>query len=110
MVYIQASDTLVASARLNVMASHPLFEFAPGWGMIIAGFNASAAEMLIDITAGTQLISERLVPLVKGTMPIFPDDYLISFPVAPNDRIIFSVLETAAATPVLLWGARFLPA
>jgi len=110
MLYVQASDILVASTRLNLMAAHPLAEIAPSFGIVQAGFNLSALGAQIDIYSGTNLISQRLIPLIKATMPIFPEDFLVQFAIAPGERITFDLLETAAATPTLLWAMRFIPA
>jgi len=110
MLFVQDETVFVADTRVNLMEAHPLAQFAPGFGLVEAGFNQSAANLVIDIFAGTNLISQRLVPLVKATAPIYPEDYLIRFAVAPGEQIVFDALEEDGATPTLLWALRFTPA
>lgn len=110
MLYIQAQRAFTANERKNLMEDHPLAQFAPGFGLVEVGFNQSAANLVIDVYAGTNLISQRLVPLVKATAPIYPDDYLVRFAVAPGEQIVLDALEEDAATPTLLWSLRFTPA
>jgi len=110
MLQVYASYTFVASTRKNLMEDHPLAQFAPSYGIVQAAFNQSAANLIIDVYSGTTLVVQRLVPLVKATGPIFPEDYIVNFAIAPGEQIVFDVLEEDAATPTLLWGMRFLPA
>ncbi len=109
MLFIQDQTVFVASTRVNLMAAHPLAQFAPGFGLVEIGLNQSAANLVVDVFAGTNLIAQRLVPLVKATAPIYPEDYLIRFAVAPGEQIVLDALEEDAATPTLLWALRFTP-
>lgn len=109
MLFIQDSFTFVASTRKHLLDDFPLAQFAPGFGVVQAAFNLSAAGVTIDIYSGTTIVSQRLVPLVKSTAPIYPDDYVVTFAVAPGDQIDFDALPDAS-TPVALWAMKFIPA
>lgn len=110
MLQIYAANVMVASVRKNLMEDHPLAQFAPSFGLVQAAFNQSAANLVIDIYSGTTLVVARLVPLVKATAPIFPEDFVVNFAIAPGEQIVFDALEEDAATPTLLWAMRFIPA
>lgn len=110
MLYVQAQRVYTANERKNLLDDHPLAQFAPSFGLVEAAFNQSAANLVIDIYSGTTLVSQRLVPLVKGTAPIYPEDFLIQFAIGPGEQIVFDSLEEDAATPTLLWSMRFRPA
>lgn len=110
MLQIYTSYVAVASVRKNLMEDHPLAQFAPSFGLVQAAFNQSAANVVIDVYSGTTLVVARLVPLVKTTAPVFPEDYIVNFAIAPGEQIVFDMLEEDAATPTILWGMRFIPA
>lgn len=103
------SYTFVASTPRYLLASHPLSEFTDQYGVVQCAFNASAAGINLSIWTGNFQVYNALVPLVKATSPIFPDDYTFSFPIGPGMRlVIYGTVD--ATTPVLLWAMRFFPA
>lgn len=109
MLFIQDSFTFVASTRKLLMEDHPLAQFAPSFGLVEMAFNLSAAGVTIDVFGGTNVITSRMVPLVKATAPVYPEDYVLRFAVAPGEQILIDALPDAT-TPVALWGMRFTPA
>lgn len=110
MVQVYSSYVFSANERKNLMSDHPLAEDIPRLGWVQAAFNQSAANLVIDIYAGSVLVVQRLVPLVKSTAPIIPDDFIVNFAVGPGDKLVFDALEEDAATPTLLWAMRYIPA
>lgn len=110
MLQVYAHKVFAADERADLLVDYPLAQYAPGYGMVQAAFNQSAANIVIDIYSGTTLVSQRAVPLVKATAPVFPEDYVFTFAIAPGERILFDALEEDAATPTLLWAMRFIPA
>lgn len=109
---IMGRRVITASVSNLLLTAFPLSEFAPGFGMVQMAFNVSAlgAGDGISIWTDTNQVYNGLVPLVKATSPIFPDDYLYNFPMGPGQRLVVDYLEAAAATPTLLWALRWLPA
>lgn len=110
MIPIYTSYTFAANERKNLMEDFPLAQFAPRFGWIRAAFNQSAADLNIDVFSGTNLIYQRMIPQVKSTSPILPDDYIAQFPIAPGEQIVLDALEINGNTPVLLWALNFVPA
>ena len=107
---VYASFTFNAGTDKYLLADYPLTEFPETFGVVQLGVNTDAAGETLSIWTGPVQQYDKLVPLVKSTAPIYPDDFLFSFPIAPGQRLVLLGNATAAGTATWLWGLRFLPA
>ena len=107
---IQATKTFTANETDNdLLSDYPLNQYADAFAMVQVAFNVSAANVQISINTGSSMVCERLVPLVKSTAPIFPDDFLVTFAIGPGERIQIKAEEVSGATPTMLWAMRVFP-
>lgn len=109
MPIIAKSRTFTASENVANLLSGEFFEFLPYNAMIEIGLAVSAAQVLVDIITGTDVIAKEVRPVVKGTAPLYPDDFVYQDIAAAGERIVIAARETAAATPVLLYTVRITP-
>jgi len=109
MPIIQKSRVMVASESIANLLSGEFFEFLPYNALVEIGLSVSAAQVLVDIITGSDVIAKDARPVVKSTAPIYPDDFTFFDVAAAGERIVIAVRETAAATPTLLYTVRISP-
>jgi len=109
MPIIQKSKTFAASENVSNLLSGEFFEFLPYNGLVEIGLCVSAAQVLVDIITGSDVIAKDARPLVKSTAPVYPDDFTFFDIVAAGERIVIAARETAAATPTMLYTVRISP-
>jgi hypothetical protein len=104
-----STSVLTAVVNDNVIAGNQ-FEFAPFRSIVQIGLNQSATGFEIDVLCGSRAIVTRLIPLIKTTSPIIPDDFIVTFGALQGERIIIRARNTSGGTLVLLTTVRFTPA
>lgn len=108
-MFIQRSDSvLTAVTNDNILAGNQ-FEFAPVNAIVEVALNASATGFEVDILVGARSIVTRMIPLIKTTAPIYPDDFLVRFPAIRGERIIIRLRNTSGGTLTMLSTVRFNP-
>jgi hypothetical protein len=109
MPIIAKSRTFTASENVANLLAGEFFEFLPYNAMIEIGLSVSAAQVLVDIITGTDVIAKEVRPVVKSTAPLYPDDFVYQDIAAAGERIVIAARETAAATPSILYTVRITP-
>lgn len=108
-MYIQRSDSIAAnSVNDNVLAGNQ-FEFAPTRSRVEIGLNQSATGLEIDVLVGSRSVITRMIPLIKATTPIYPDDYLVTTGALAGERIIIRARNTTGGALTLLTNVKFTP-
>lgn len=109
MPIIQKSRTFTASESVANLLSGEFFEFLPYNALIEIGLTVSAAQVLVDIITGSDVIAKDARPVVKATAPVYPDDFTFFDIAAAGERIVIAARETAGATPTMLYTLRISP-
>jgi hypothetical protein len=108
-MFIQRSDSvLTAVTNDNILAGNQ-FEFAPTRCIIDIALNASATGFEVDVLIGSRSIVTRMIPLIKTTAPIVPDDFVIRTGAQAGERIIIRLRNTSGGTLTMLTTVRFTP-
>lgn len=106
-MYIQTSTSVATvTTNDNVLAGNQ-FEFSPITGVIEIGLNQSATGFEIDVMVGSEAVVTRMIPLIKTTAPVYPDDFTLRTGVMKGDRIVIRARNTSGGTLVLLTTVRF---
>lgn len=109
MPIIQKSKTFTASENAANLLSGEFFEFLPYNAFVEFGFSVSAAQVVVDVITGQDVICKELRPVVKATAPLYPDDFTVNDMVAAGERLVIAARETAAATPTMLYTVKITP-
>lgn len=109
MPLIQQSTTILANATNDNIYSGSQWEFLPFNAALLFGFNASAIGLEIDVYTGQDVLVETMIPLIKATMPIFPEDYGLEDVAAGGERIKARVRNTTGGSLILLSALRITP-
>lgn len=105
---IQRSDSILTLiVNDNVLAGNQ-FEFAPTRCIVEFGLIASATGFEIDILIGSRAVVTRMIPLIKATSAVYPDDFIRAGAMA-GERIIIRARNTSGGTLTLLTTVRFTP-
>lgn len=108
-MFIQRSDVIALnSVNDNVLAGNQ-FEFAPTRCIVEFGINQSATGLEIDILIGARSVITRMIPLIKTTAPIYPDDFPVKAAAMPGERIIIRARNTTGGNLTLLTTVKFNP-
>lgn len=100
---VSISNSIAASTTNDNILSANLYEFTRADGYLSAGFTQSATGLLVSHSFGGRLVARDLVPLIKATTPIFPDDYLIQGEAfVAGERMITQVRNTTVGALTLL--------
>jgi len=102
MPLIQRTDsilTLVTNA--NIIAGNQ-FEFLPYNANVAMGFTQSATGLLVSVFASSDLVCSDIVPVIKATSPVNPDDFTVNFDATEGTRLVVQVRNPTAGTLVLL--------
>lgn len=97
-MYIQTQASLVLnSVNDNVIAGNQ-FEFAPVRSVVEFGIVSAATGIEVDILIGARSIVTRMLPLVKATAPIYPDDFTVKGGAQAGERVIIRLRNTTGGT------------
>lgn len=109
MPLIQKSISIGASASNANILSGEFFEFVPWNALIEVGVNQSAAGLLIDFISGSDVVAKDMVPLIKATSPVYPDEFTLQDIAAAGQRLVLAVRNTTAGALTLLYTVRISP-
>lgn len=100
---ISRSDSIGASATNENVLSGNLFEFLGADSLVSFGFAQSATGLQLDISASERLLAKTLVPIIKATTPVYPDDFIVKgAPALAGERLVVSARNTTAGALTLL--------
>jgi len=104
---IQISSVIALSTTTaNVLVGNQ-FEFLDSDSLVDFGFAQSATGLEITIFAGDRTFGRSLIPIIKATSPVFPDDFmLLDVPVLLGERLIIEARNTTAGNLTLLTTVR----
>lgn len=106
-MYIQTSTSIGANATNDNVLSGNQFEFSPITGVAEFGLNQSATGLELDVLIGSESVVTRMVPLIKTTAPIYPDDFTLRAGVMRGDRIVIRARNSTGGALTLLTTVRF---
>ncbi len=109
MPLIQRSDSIAANATEENVLVGSLWERLPFNARLAFGLNASAIGLEIDVYTGSDAVVENLIPLIKTTTPLFPDDFALEDVAAAGERIKVRVRNTTGGALTLLTSVRISP-
>lgn len=107
-MYIQRSDTIVANTTNDNVLAGNQFEFAPTRSIVEIAVIGSAIGLEVDILIGARAVVTRLIPLLKATAAIYPDDFLRAG-AQQGERIIIRIRNTTGGNLIALTSVRFTP-
>lgn len=94
MPVIQKEIVVAANAVVDNILSGSSFEFLRRNSVVSAGIVGSATGLVANIQSGADIVLEESPLLVKGTMPIIPDDMAFNDVGAQGDRLVIRVRNT----------------
>jgi len=94
MPVIIRETSIAATTTVDNLFSGSAFEFARRPQLVSLGVTGSATGLQITFTSGADVVLEESPPIVKTTMPVIPDDFVISDVAAPGDRYVLRVRNT----------------
>lgn len=97
----QTNSILTLVTNANIIAGSQ-YEFLPYDANVAMGFTQSATGLLVGVYAGTDLVALDIVPIVKATSPVNPDDFTVNFDAYEGTRLVVSVRNPTAGTLTLL--------
>jgi len=109
MALIQDSVSIAANAVNDNILSGSQWEFLPFNAHLLFGLNAAAIGLVIDAYSGQDTLVEAMIPLIKTTTPIFPDDFVLEDVAAAGERLKVRVRNTTGGALVLLFSVRITP-
>lgn len=109
MALIQGSVSVAANATNENVLTGSQWEFLPFDAHLLFGLNASAIGLEIDAFTGQDVLVESMVPLIKTTSPVFPDDFALEDVAAAGERVKVRVRNTTGGALTLLFTVRITP-
>lgn len=99
---IQRTDLIATvSTNANIISGNQ-FEFLPYDANVAMGFTQSATGLLISVFAGSDLVASDIVPVIKATSPVNPDDFTVNFDAYEGSRLVISARNPTAGSLTLL--------
>jgi len=106
MPIIQKSLSVAANANLANILAGEFFEFVPYNALIEVGANMSATGLIIDFISGSDVVAKDYIPLIKGTSPIYPDEFTLQDIARMGERLVMAVRNTTGGALTLLYTVR----
>lgn len=67
------------------------FEYPERNAIVSLGITAAATGTFVTVQAGGEVVLEESAPIVKTTMPVVPDDFVLNFGAIQGRRLIVAV-------------------
>lgn len=100
----QSDAVLTGVVTVNHIAGNR-FEFLDRDSYVSCGFSQTAAGFLVDVSLSARLLASQIVPVVKATAPVKPDDFVVAMaPGAAGERLVISSRNTNVGTITLFTG------
>lgn len=112
MPLIQGITSIAASTTNDNVLTGSQFEFLPYDSSLHFGLNgdANGADLRVDVYSGQDVLMENAPMNTKASIPVFPDDFLLSDVAAGGERIKVRVRNTnSAAARSLYWAVMVSP-
>ncbi|HIB69637.1 MAG TPA: hypothetical protein EYO33_32310 [Phycisphaerales bacterium] len=75
------------------------------------GLTASAADLVLDVYSGLDLLAEGFAPSTQNRVPIYPDDFTLNDVALAGEQIKIRARNTNAATArTLFFSLKITPA
>jgi len=107
------SVLVAANGAVTNVVSGSIFEFIPDDAEVEIGLNQSASGVIGRVACDSEIALEDTGTtnlLVKSTLPIYPDDYLLNFLCVGGSRLTINLRNTTATAITVLWAVRINPA
>lgn len=109
MPLVQRSDSIAGNATVENVLVGSLWERLPYDARVAFGMNASAIGLEVDVYSGSDAVAENMIPLIKATTPVFPDDFVLEDAAAAGERLKVRVRNTTGGALTLLTSVRIFP-
>lgn len=109
MALIQISNSIAANATNENVLAGSQWEFLPFNAHLEFGINQSATGLVVDAYSGTDALVEGMIPLIKTTAPVYPDDFTLEDVAGAGERIKVRVRNTTGGALTVLTTVRITP-
>lgn len=105
MTCIYQNDAVATGVTTGNHIAGNRFEFLDRDAYVSFGFTQTAAGFLVDVSLSARLLATQIVPVVKATSPVKPDDFIVSMAAGlAGERIVISSRNTNVGTINLFTG------
>lgn len=105
----QLNTSIGATSTNENILSGDLLEIPEEPMVYEVGLNASATGLVIDVYVGPVAVAASMIPLIKSTAPVYPEDFPLSFGVLGGQRVKIRVRNTTGGALTLLTTVRGTP-
>ncbi len=109
MPVIAVNNSLLTITTVENVLAGSQWEFLPFNAHLAFGFCASAVGLIVDAFSGQDVLCESMVPLIKGTSPIFPDDFVLEDVAGAGERIKVRIRNVSGGTLTVFTTVRITP-
>jgi len=107
------SVSVPANGAVTNVVSGSIFEFIPEDSEVEIGLNQTLSGVIGRVACDSEIALEDMGTtnlLVKGTLPIYPDDFILNFLCVGGSRLTINLRNTTSTAIVVLWAVRITPA
>lgn len=97
---IQKETSVGVGVTIPNLFTGSAFEYPERNCIVSLGVTAAATGTFITVQAGGEVILEESAPIVKTTMPVVPDDFVLNFAAVQGRRLIVSVRNPTAGAVI----------
>lgn len=105
----QISTSIAANATNENVLSGDLMEIPEEPMVYEMAFNQSATGLIIDVYIGPVTVAASMIPLIKTTTPIYPEDFVLQAGILGGQRCKVRVRNTTGGALTLLSSIRGTP-
>lgn len=105
----QISTSVGASSTTENVLSGDLLEIPEEPMIYEFGLNQSATGLILDVYVGQVAIAASLVPLIKTTAPVYPEDFPLQAGVLGGQRVKIRARNTTGGALTLLTTIKATP-
>jgi len=109
MALIQSSVSVAANAVNDNVITGSQWEFLPFNAHLLFGLVQSATGLVLDVFTGQDALVEAMIPVIKATAPIFPDDFTLEDVAGAGERIKIRVRNITGGALTLFFTVRITP-
>lgn len=109
MALIQSSISIAANAVNDNVIAGSQWEFLPFNAHLLFGLVQSVTGLVLDVYTGQDALVESMIPIIKATAPIFPDDFTLEDVAGGGERIKIRARNTTGGAIILFFTIRITP-
>lgn len=109
MPLIQSSASVGATSTTEDLLVNNVLAIPPGNALVELALVASAAGLLIDVNVGTRQIAPSIKPSIQNRVPVYPEDFTITFGVLAGERIIIKAQNPTGGAITIYYTLKLNP-